>query len=419
MKPEQWKLVEELYLRAVELPEEDREVFVNNAAGERSWLRDEVLRMLENLPATGFLESAPRVEPARDLEGRKLGEFVIDEVVGRGGMGIVYRAVQEGLNRVVAVKVLPPLLASHPILAERFRREAYAASKLQHPGIAGVLSYGTELGWTYCAMEYVDGQSLAEVLVRRERLPAEEGSGGGPSVTTLRGCASLVGQICRALDYAHGRGVIHRDVKPSNTLVDSSGRPRLIDFGLALLVDREHITLSGETLGTPAYMSPEQASSAGKQIDHRTDIYSAGALLYELLTGRPPYTGKSHLEILKRIATEEVRPLRRLNPKVPVPLETICLRALTKEPTKRYSTAAEMADDLGATRAGRPSALGARASSSERGASASDGRVSSSPRPSSSSSPCWASTRTGSRTPPGSGAWRDSSWPRAPAAPRG
>lgn len=367
MKPEQWNLVEELYLRAVDLPEEDRETFVNSAAGDRTWLRDEVLRMLERLPASGFLESAPSVEPARDLEGRQLGEFVIDKVVGRGGMGIVYRAVQQGLNRVVAVKVLPPLLASHPILAERFRREAYAASKLQHPGIAGVLSYGTELGWTYCAMEFVDGESLAQTLSRRESLPvtegAEEGAAAAPSVATFRGCAQLVAQTCRALDYAHGRGVIHRDVKPSNTLIDSSGRPRLIDFGLALLIDREHITLSGETLGTPAYMSPEQASSAGKQVDHRTDIYSSGALLYELLTGRPPYTGKNHLEILKRIATEEIKPIRRLNAKVPVPLETICLRALTKERHKRYSTAAEMAEDLErytrgeSIRARRPSLL--------------------------------------------------------------
>jgi WD40 repeat protein len=260
------------------------------------------------------------------------GREVLYEL-GRGAMGVVYLGWRQGLRRLEAVKMPLPGQCEGADQVARFRTEGEAAARLQHPNIVPIYEVGESGGRPYLAMEYVDGGSLAR-------------DGGTPR--PARQAAALVEVVARATHYAHGRGVVHRDLKPANVLLTADGTPKLVDFGLAkLLVGGDQATRSDVVLGTPGYMAPEQAAGRSKGVGPPADVYALGAVLYELLTGRPPFQSETPLETLRQVVQCEPVSPSRLQPKVPRDLETICLKCLQKEPRRRYASAAALADDLG------------------------------------------------------------------------
>src|SRR5262249_28406123 len=351
--------------------------------------------------------AAPR--PEIQPEG-PLGDFRILREVGRGGMGVVYEAVQISLGRRVALKVLPFAAALDPKQLQRFKNEAQAAAHLQHQNIVPVHYVGCERGVHFYAMQYIEGQTLAAVIrelrqragLEKTRLPSsveaasalasdlalgrwepvkrrtgegatsrqpEQATGSyhpptasradaTPPVAALsterstqrpaffRTVANLGVQAAQALDHAHQLGVFHRDIKPANLLLDMQGNPWITDFGLAQFQSQAGLTLTGDLVGTLRYMSPEQALAKRVAVDARTDIYSLGVTLYEFLTLEPAYNGRDREELLRQIVFEEPRPPRRLNPAIPAELETVVLKAMAKSPDERYATAQELADDL-------------------------------------------------------------------------
>jgi tetratricopeptide (TPR) repeat protein len=281
--------------------------------------------------------------------GYRLGEYRIVREVGRGGMGVVYEAVEPALRRRVALKVLPGAAVLDPRRLQRFRAEAQAAAGLAHPNIVPVYATGCAGGVHYFAMQFVEGESLAAGVARRRQ------AGGPPAdPPVLRDAARLGAAVADALEYAHQCGVVHRDVKPANLLLDASGRVWVTDFGLARLPDEAGVTLSGDLVGTLRYMSPEQALAPHGLVDHRADVFALGATLYELLTLEPVRGGAGREELLRQVTGEEPRPVRRRNPRVPVDLETVVMKALRREPAERYATARELADDLRRWLDGRP-----------------------------------------------------------------
>jgi len=322
--------------------------------------------------------------------GARLGDFEILAELGRGGMGVVYRARQVSLGREVALKVLPEYARHGPTAVKRFLAEAQAAARLHHTNIVSIYAQGQDSGHFYYAMALVDGvgldavihsrpDMLSSVCARRGLSAAPSADNRGPSappaadrqpscsahgtqVTSRTGwtpadyrhVAALMSEVADALDCAHRHGVIHRDVKPHNLLLGSNDRLHLTDFGLARLTDEPHLTVSGEVMGTPAYLSPEQVRGDAGRIDHRTDIYSLGVTLYEVLTRRKPFDGQTREQVITGICTAEPVAPRRLDPQIPIDLDTICLRAMEKEPGRRYATAARLAEDLRRFAEGRP-----------------------------------------------------------------
>ena len=307
--------------------------------------------------------------------GTVLSEFRIIREIGRGGMGIVYEAEQLSLGRRIALKVLPFAWSLDTRQLQRFKNEARAAAQLHHQNIVPVYAVGCERGVHFFAMQYIEGQTLAELI--REMREAEArrtadvacGVGDTPAdlptpvglrhstvnllsslgirhETFHRTAAQLGVQAAEALEHAHGLDVVHRDIKPSNLLVDVRAQLWITDFGLAQFQRDAALTLTGDLLGTLRYMSPEQALARRGVVDHRTDIYSLGATLYELLVGEPAHGGQDREELLQQITWEEPRPLRRLNPAIPPDLETIVLKAMSKRSEDRYATARELAEDL-------------------------------------------------------------------------
>ncbi|WP_406700938.1 protein kinase [Singulisphaera sp. Ch08] len=314
----------------------------------------------------------------------KLGDFRLLREVGRGGMGIVYAAEQISLQRRVALKILPLAAALDPRRHQRFLLEARAAACLHHTHIAPVHAVGSERGVPYYAMQFIDGCTLTQVLqelrgrasgadhgtspassarlrelasafVRSPDGASPAGSGTEPSTSLgtsnrdrayIRSVAERGRQAAEALDHAHSRGILHRDIKPANLMIDVEGHLWITDFGLAQIQGDSRLTLTGDILGTLRYMSPEQALAKRAVIDGRTDLYSLGATLYELLALQPVFDGGDRTEILRKIAQEEPTPLHKLNPAVPPDLETIILKTLAKDPSGRYATAKDLTDDL-------------------------------------------------------------------------
>lgn len=276
-------------------------------------------------------------EPAKQL-----GEFVIGREIGRGGMGAVYEARQLSLGRIVALKVLRFGGVSDPEAIDRFKREAETVATLHHTNIVPIFSVGTDSGINYYAMQLIDGPSLHQVAAESD-IPLNPRTVAGWGL-----------QAAEALTHAHQREVIHRDVKPSNLLLDHEGRIWLTDFGLAKRLDDVTLSLTGALLGTPRYMSPEQAEAAVKSVDHRTDIYSLGATLYELVTGQPVFAAETPHAVISQIIHNEPQSPRRVRPDIPRDLETILLKCLSKEALHRYATAQELADDLRAVVEDRP-----------------------------------------------------------------
>ncbi|MFO0914719.1 MAG: protein kinase [Pirellulales bacterium] len=273
---------------------------------------------------------------------RRLGDFRIVREVGRGGMGAVFEAEQLSLGRRVALKILRFGGVSDKEAIERFRREAETVAKLHHTNIVPIFAVGSEHGVNYYAMQFIDGRSLADVMAERPGpLPAWQVAEWGL-------------QAADALAHAHLRGVIHRDVKPSNLLLDQEGRLWLTDFGLARRQDDVTLSLTGVLLGTPRYMSPEQATASTRRVDHRSDLFSLGATLYELLAARPAFSGNTPHDVIQQIISGEPVPIRRVNPSAPLDLETIIMKCLAKDPGARYAAAADLAADLRAFLDGRP-----------------------------------------------------------------
>jgi serine/threonine protein kinase len=339
---------------------------------------DAVERLAAPLRATRNGAEGRRPEPAGGDIGQ-LGDFRLLREVGRGGMGVVYEAEQLSLRRLVALKILPFAAAIDPRQLQRFKNEALAAAHLRHEGIVPVYGVGSERGVHFYAMQFIEGQSLAGLIRERREAGLGEagrsrGAGGAaaadqptvdvgaadrltaplhtcslrslPASSFCRSVAGLGRQAALALEHAHQAGVVHRDVKPSNLLVDVRGQLWVTDFGLAQVNGDAGLTMTGEMLGTLRYASPEQALARRGVVDHRSDIYSLGATLYELLTLRPPFEGRDRNELLRQIAHDDPPSPRSLAPSVPRELETIVLKAMRKEPADRYANAAEMADDL-------------------------------------------------------------------------
>ena len=282
-------------------------------------------------------EEAETVEESLSV----LGDCVLLAEIGRGGMGVVYRARQRSLGRMVAVKVLASGQFASPDDLRRFHAEAKAAASLRHPGIVPVYSVGEDGGQHYFVMELVDGTDL-EGLVREQALPV------GRAVELLR-------DVAGAVEHAHAAGVLHRDLKPSNILIDHQQQPRVTDFGLARRIDAaSSLTGTGQILGTPGYMPPEQAAGHCTEWNPASDVYGLGAVLYCVLTGRPPYRGGSVLETLQQVLEQDPVPPRQVEPGIPRDLETVCLKCLDRSPGRRYQTARELADELERILAGQP-----------------------------------------------------------------
>src|SRR5207248_3102400 len=260
------------------------------------------------------------------------GDYELQGEIGRGAQGVVYRARQKSLNRIVALKIVALGHWASTTHLKRFRLEAEAAAGLNHPSIVPIHEIGERDGCCYFSMNFVEGKALDEVA-KRESI-------------SIRRAAQLITKLARTVHYAHEHGILHRDIKPGNILLDAEGEPHLTDFGLARLIEGEStVTRTTDCLGTPSYMAPEQARGSS-EVTKTTDIYGLGAVLYHLLTGRPPFVGTTSYETVRLLLETDPRQPRLLNPKVDRDLGTICLKCLEKDPERRYCSALALAEDL-------------------------------------------------------------------------
>jgi TolB-like protein/Flp pilus assembly protein TadD/predicted Ser/Thr protein kinase len=282
-----------------------------------------------NANAAPHVKKAPR--PTKTLAD--FGDYELLEEIGRGGQGVVYRARQKSLNRTVALKVIGLGHWATEAHLKRFRREAEAAASLEHPGIVPIHEVGERDGSCYFSMKFIEGGQL-DAVAKREAMP-------------VRRAVELIAKVARTIHHAHERGILHRDIKPGNILVDQKGEPHLTDFGLARLVETEStVTRTMEVLGTPSYMAPEQAVGNNAAVSSVTDVYGLGAVLYQLLTAHPPFAGGTTYETIRLVLDTEPRQPRLWNPKIDRDLSTICLKCLEKDPKRRYSSALALAEDL-------------------------------------------------------------------------
>jgi serine/threonine protein kinase len=290
-----------------------------------------------------------------------LSHYKIIERLGKGGMGDIYKAIQDPLNRVVALKVLPPQFGRDEEFAKRFEIEAKAISLLQHQNIVSIYEYGEENGYRYFAMQFVDGRDLSRHIAERKGMAVDE-------------IIDFSKQICRGLRYAHNNNVVHRDIKPQNILIEKSNVVKLSDFGIAKIFSGSDITMTGFTLGTPEYMSPEQA--LGKNIDHQTDIYSLGVVMYEMLVKKPPFTGSDPMSVAYKQVHEQAPPPSARRRDTPKRLELIILKALKKNKEERYESVEEMLDHLDSVDPGELAGTPTTAALPVAGAGADDTRAS-------------------------------------------
>ena len=276
-----------------------------------------------------------------NLTGRQMGQYRIVAPLGEGGMAAVYKAYQSSMDRYVALKILPSHFANDPNFTYRFEREAKLIANLEHPNILPVYDFGQADGYSYIVMRFVVGGTLADLL-KGHPLPLPQACG-------------ILSKIASALDYAHSRGVIHRDVKPSNVLIDEQGNCLLSDFGLAkVILSDSRFTASGAFIGTPAYASPEQC--LGGELDHRSDVYSLGVMLYEMATGRTPYEAETPMAIVVKTIHDPLPPPSTINPSLSGDIERVILKALAKDPDDRYQSAGDLARALEAVVGGIPAA---------------------------------------------------------------
>jgi serine/threonine protein kinase len=297
------------------------------AAATGEWTPDpnDSTRTADRQPATDDL--------ARGTVVRYFGDYEIQKELGRGGMGVVYKARQVSLNRPVALKMIKAGVLADDAELRRLQNEAEAVAVLDHAGIVPVYEVGEHDGQRYFSMKLVEGGSLAGQLASFTNNP--------------KAAANLLAEMAEAIHHAHMRGILHRDLKPANILVDSEARPHVTDFGLAKMIESDvELTQSGAIMGTPAYMSPEQASGRRGTITTATDVYGLGAILYALLTGEAPFGGESLIETLDAVRSRPPEPPRKRSANTPRDLETICLKCLEKDPRRRYASAQALADDL-------------------------------------------------------------------------
>ena len=289
-------------------------------------------------PAQASTSQSP-TDPAGDVP--EIPGYIIVEVLGRGGQSVVYKAHQPRLDRFVALKTISTSRAGDAEDRTRFRREAKAVAQLKHPNVVQIHDIGEHRGDSYLSLEFVDGTTLARRIA------------GTPQRASAS--ARMVETLARAMHVAHGHGIVHRDLKPANILLTVDGVPKIADFGLAKRLQTDSaLTASGNILGTPSYMSPEQAAGRNRDVGPASDVYALGAILYEMLTGRAPFLGATSWEVISQVLGNDPVPPRRLQPLVPRDLETICLKCLAKDPAKRYADAEELAEDLARQVAGVP-----------------------------------------------------------------
>jgi eukaryotic-like serine/threonine-protein kinase len=326
----------------------------------------------KSITGMSFNHMSGRLEP-----NVQIGDFIIEKQLGSGGMGTVYQALQKSLNRKVALKVMSAGLLTTDESVERFHREARAAAKLHHTNIVAIYAEGQENGTCYFAMELIEGKTLEQIIreiksnntdkmkvvlssrfyLSDTRTDSADKSGStSENIKTstkiesyqkhFDSIARMIADAADALAYAHKNGIIHRDIKPSNLILGTNGRINLMDFGLARMIEEPSVTVTGAFLGTPRYMSPEQIKGSKSIIDHRTDIYSLGVTLYELLTLETPFSGETREQVVMQILSEELVRPRKIDHRIPKDLETICCKAMEKEPQQRYQNAGQMAEDL-------------------------------------------------------------------------
>jgi len=268
------------------------------------------------------------------MEIDKIGKYSIDGVLGKGAMGIVYKGVDPLIGRTVAIKTIRFDVIDSSFKQDeaikRFTREAQSAGILSHPNIVTIYDVGKAEGLTYIAMEYIEGRSLEELIVSRKKFSLDE-------------IINIMTQIGDALDYAHSKGIVHRDIKPGNILIDKEGNTHLCDFGIAR-IEASDLTQTGTSLGTPNYMSPEEI--AGKKADNRSDLFSVGVILYELLTNEKPFPGDNFTTVLYKIINEDPLPLKTFDKKLPDGLDHTVQKALAKAPESRYQSCRELTEDL-------------------------------------------------------------------------
>ncbi len=346
---------------------EGRSIDVSGIVKQYPHLERQIRDLIPSLAALHQIGPAEEDRETRSLGGFRngrrtmLGDFALGREIGRGGMGVVYEAMQVSLGRRVALKVLPFAAVLDKRQLQRFKNEAQAAAALHHPHIVPVFAVGCERGVHYYAMQYIEGRDLSDAIVQLRHLcvgaaatadaetqALESSSAGGfdRGHKFYRTVAEIGVQAAEALEYAHQRGIVHRDIKPSNLMLDSEGEIWIADFGLAQIETDATLTGTGDLVGTLRYMSPEQISDRPTDVDHRSDIFALGATLYELATLQPLYTAETRAELLRERTRHDPVSPRTLEPSLPQDLETIILKAIAKHKQARYATAKDLAADL-------------------------------------------------------------------------
>jgi serine/threonine protein kinase len=348
MKSKLWRRIEELFHRSLELESSSRSNFLKEASGGDDELRAEVESLLAQEETTGVFLETPALQVAAKalaenrtgLAGQKLGNYEVLSLLGTGGTAIVYKA-RDSQGRLRALKVLPPEIAFDRTRMKRFRREAKTVARLNHANIAKIFEVSEASGIHFIALEFVDGETLS-TRIAEGPLPISQ-------------VVQITFEVARALEHAHSKSIVHRDIKPSNLMLTPGNGLKVLDFGLAKIKQAEEesadwsfstdtLTLPGVVMGTIGYMSPEQL--LGKELDHRTDIFSLGVVIYNMVTGDLPFAGKTLSDQMDRILNIQPEALARFNRDVPVKLETIVRKCLQKSPKLRYKSCKKLVADL-------------------------------------------------------------------------